>query len=147
MSPAPCRAACLANLRGQGDRFYNLLRRLRLGSAVSCAAAPDSLAESLGSMSSSSPWSPRCSIPATSSWPPATRLLASFASSVGKLAPISTRKASAHRPHAPHSGSQRPLPLQHLTIGRIRDGLDLLVLTAGAHPSPYFYLLQSCCTL
>ncbi|KAI4993198.1 hypothetical protein ZWY2020_007511 [Hordeum vulgare] len=98
-------------------------------------------------MSPSSPWSPRCSIPATSSWPPATRPLATFASSEGEQAPISTRKESTHHPHAPHSGSQRPLPLHHLAIGRTRDGLDLLLLAAGARPSPYFYLLQSCCTL
>ncbi|KAI4987566.1 hypothetical protein ZWY2020_020366 [Hordeum vulgare] len=87
-------------------------------------------------MSSSSPWLPRCSILATSSWPPATRPLATFASSEGEHAPISTRKASAHHPHAPHSGSQRPLPLQHIAIGHIRDGLDLLLLADGARPSP-----------
>ncbi|XP_044981582.1 uncharacterized protein LOC123448680 [Hordeum vulgare subsp. vulgare] len=83
----------------------------------------------------------------------AVSVLAAFASSEGEQAPISTRKASAHRPRVPHSRSlaltpsQRPLPLQHLVVGRIRDGLDLLLLAAGARPSPYFYLLQSCCTL
>ncbi|KAI4992247.1 hypothetical protein ZWY2020_051638 [Hordeum vulgare] len=76
-------------------------------------------------------------------------VLAAFVCFEGEQAPISTRKASAHRPRSSHSGSlaltpsHRPLPLQHLLIGRIRDGLGLLLLAAGARPSPYFYLLQS----
>ncbi|XBH89643.1 hypothetical protein VPH35_081500 [Triticum aestivum] len=39
-------------------------------------------------------------------------VLVTFASSEGERAPISTRKESAHRPHAPHSGSLAPTPSQ-----------------------------------
>uniref|UniRef100_A0A8R7UB31 Uncharacterized protein n=1 Tax=Triticum urartu TaxID=4572 RepID=A0A8R7UB31_TRIUA len=100
-----------------------------------------SLAESVGSLLPSSSRSPRFSTPATSSQPPATRPCPCWP-------PSRPPKASAHS--SPRGRRARttptllvqwrwhrrrcsgPLPLKHLAAGHIRDGLDLLLLAAGA---------------
>ncbi|XP_037416409.1 uncharacterized protein LOC119279146 [Triticum dicoccoides] len=135
-----------ADVGGQGDRSDSLLPRLHLCSAVSRAAALDSLAESVGFLTASHSAVVVSAVAAMLDSgellrPPATRPY-----SCGR--PSHPRKARAHpsprgrrvctapmlliQGRSPRQRRSGSLPLPHLAAGRTRDGLDLLPVLALA---------------